>query len=169
MEGQKVHAGSFTGLPLIWQEHCDAKGVVVDYARDWDVLDEETGRIAFEADPTKIYGQAIILYNLACRKKPVQSVLLIDERRPTVRKSLKIRLNEEVRGSDYFSRSDSMKPKWMAQVIKTIQDEAATNPAAREFLAHVKIKDGMPISPEISKTEDAGDERAESISVPDAN
>jgi len=167
-EGQRVYAADLSPSPLAGNKNCSAKALIVDYARDWDLVDEQTGDIVRKAEPEKIYSQAILVYRLICKDKPEESVLMATDRSAVlIYRSWKIKKEQVVSARDYFGSSDSRKPRWMAQVIKTIQDEAATNPAAQEFLAHVKIKDGMPISPETSKTEDAETERAESISAPD--
>jgi len=171
---QKVYAATFNvdsiGLKRI--RHCEAQGVVVDYTHDWDVIDKETGVIIRKSDPNKIYDQAILAYKLSCDGEPEKTILNIDDRSGKLWYLKKLKLHEGevfLATKNYFSISENSRPRWIGQVIRTIQEEAVINPAAQEFLAHVKIKDGMPISPEISKTESTGDERVESISVPDAN
>jgi len=152
IEGKKVYAAKFSGRPMIWQKKCNTRGVVVDYVRDWDVIDENTGQVVFKADPTKIHEQVILMYNLTCKGESKQKVLLFDERHQVFRKPVKLWLNEEIRGSDYFKLHDSIKPRWMEQVIKTIQEEAPINPAAQDFLDNVEIgEDGLPVKPETSE------------------
>jgi len=152
IEGQQVYPARFKGLRrgLAWISHCEAHGVVVDYIKDWDTLDEETGRVIRKADPNKIHNQALLIYKLDCKGEPPKKILVTAERKAKIfGKKGKLDKNEFVVTNNYFDSADFIRPRWMAQVIKTIQAEAPTNPAAQDFLDSVKIgEDGLPIKPE---------------------
>lgn len=141
IEGQYVYAATFS-TPNKSGTKCDADGVVVDYARDWDVIDEHTGQITFKADPKKIYGQAIVLYHMECNHGLKSDVLLTGERRQIIGQPLKLNLLEKTHTTDFHTTTEFRKPRWMTQVLETILREAPTNPAALKFLQHVPLKNG---------------------------
>jgi hypothetical protein len=145
VEGQQVYGASFF-TPNKNGAKCYVDGVVVDYARDWDVIDDRTGHVVFKADPTKTYGQAVLMYHKECDDGTKSDVLLTDDRRQLIGKPAKLELLEGIHSTDYYTATEFQKPRWMAQVLKTIQTEAPTNPAARKFLEHVQTENGMPVA-----------------------
>jgi len=156
IDGQKVYAANFKGLRngLGWISHCEAQGLVVDYVKDWDTIDEETGRVIKKAEPDKIHNQALVLYKLNCKKEPSKKILATAERkaRLTFPQKGKLDKNEFIVTNSYFNISEQFHPRWMTQIIKTIQEEAPINPAAQDFLDTVEIgDDGLPVKPETSK------------------
>jgi len=150
VEGQRVSAAKLKPNPSQRRHKCDAQAVVVDYTRDWDIVDEATGDTIRKAEPDKIHNQAILVYRLFCEEDAPKAVLRIPERKVLgfLRKA-KVNDNEYIITHSYFDLSENARPRWMAQVIRTIQNEATTNPAAQDFLDNIKIgEDGLPINPE---------------------
>jgi len=148
VEGQKVYGSNFKPSPLLGQKKCGSKGILVDYVQDWDTINEETGEVIKKAEPDKIYDQAVLIYKLMCEGMPEQAVLLTTDRQAVLWfwKKIKLRDVEVIKARDYFKLSEKGQPKWMTQVIRTIQAEAPTNPAAQDFLDSVKIgEDGLPV------------------------
>jgi len=148
--GQRVYEAPLRRVPSMGN-NCDAKAILVQYGRDWDVLDSTTGEVRIKANPDEIYDQAILAYGLMCDGKPAEDVLLVTDRRkglPFLRTENMVK-NQLVIATSYFKLFEAQRPKWMPQVIRTIQNEAATNPAAQEFLAHVEIEDGLPVEREV--------------------
>jgi len=148
IDGQRVYAASFKGLRrgLRWISHCEAQAIVVDYEKDWDTVDEETGRIIRKAEIGKIHDQAILIYKLTCKEEDPRKILLTSDRKEKLWYLKKVKLHREefIITNNYFNFSEKDRPRWMAQVIKTIQEEAVQNPAAQDFLDNVEIKDGLP-------------------------
>jgi len=93
-----------------------------------------------------------LVYRYSCKEKPTENVLLTTDRVSKILlkfSSDKMKDREAFFTKNWFKIPDDMKPRWMPQVIKTIQAEAPTNPAAQDFLDSVKIgEDGLPIKPE---------------------
>lgn len=149
VSGQKVYATELNQRVPLWTDGCRYQGVWVDYVRDWDVLADD-GRVLFRAEPNESAGYALLVYRASCPGESPKAVLLTGDKRPyplfnTSHVALK---GHSFLASDYWSetRKDD-RPLWMTQVIKTILGEAPTNPAARLFLEHVEVENGMPVAP----------------------
>jgi len=154
VQDKQVYPVRFKPEPAQRRHKCDAQGIVVDYARDWDIVDESTGEVIRKAEPNKIYDQAILLYKLFCENEEPKAALRTTDRLAVAFFLKKKRLlnNEFVSTRDYFNLSENARPRWIVQVIQTIQEEAPTNPAAQDFLDNVEIgEDGLPVKPEISE------------------
>jgi len=99
--------------------------------------------------------QAVLVYRFTCKGKPARDVLLTTDRKGKLLlafSSKKLKEREVLFTKNWFKIPEPMKPRWMPQVIKTIQAEAPTNPAAQDFLDNVEIgEDGLPVKPEISE------------------
>jgi hypothetical protein len=147
-QGQKVYPVSLHAS-AVFSNGCGYRGVLVMYARDWDVLGED-GRVIFKADPDTVRGKAVLVYNSDCNKQGGAVLMVGDERfNPAFGLSPAVKGDTTFKISEYRGLAQRNNiPKWMGQVIKEIQAEAATNPAAQDFLNHVKIENGLPVAPE---------------------
>lgn len=132
----------------LFTKGCTYRGVIALFARDWDVLAED-GRVIFKADPGVIHGKALIAYEKSCDNQTEPVLLVGDRPLPMIDRALAVKgdMAWRLRGYQGLQQRNDI-PKWMGQVIKEIQAEAATNPAAQDFLNHVKVENGLPVAPE---------------------
>ncbi len=145
VEGQKVYYLEFDERRPMWAEKCNYDGIVVEYAKNWDTLGDH-GQVTFRAKPNEPHGYAILIYQERCPNKPARDMLSTSEGThiPYRGKLPFVNAGQGFNVGDYFSRALENRPKWMSQVVATVQAEAAWNPAAKSFLAHVPVADSMP-------------------------
>ncbi|MBF6618037.1 MAG: hypothetical protein ITG07_15080 [Candidimonas sp.] len=150
VKGQRVYEGRFFQQTTIFSKasRCEYDATSVMYARDWTRVDEATGA-KWEAEPGELAGVAYLAYKEYCPGKPAQDIFMVggNAYRNVANGKYLIRDGHSVEVGDYFGMKPEDRPKWMSQVIRTIERETPKNPAARTFLEHVKIENGMPIAP----------------------
>lgn len=151
--GQTIVAAELSKQVPLFAKKCDYKGIWAGYERDWDKMSEDGSQIIAKAEPGKRAGYAFIVYEETCEGTPSKPVLFVglspffSPREPEYVAFKGIRML----GNFYYLLAQQNDiPKWMPQAIKAIQAESTSNPAAREFLEHVKIADGLPVPPQDS-------------------
>lgn len=131
----KVYAVSMTEQAPMWTDKCKYDGVMVEYARDWEEEDRHTGFVR-PPEPDKPIGYALILTEERCPEKEARPIFNTDSKffTPLFGKAYVIREGGPMDTRDYMSQREEDRPKWMPQVLRTIEAEADRNPAARSFL-----------------------------------
>lgn len=142
-----------------WVEKCHYQGVMVQYARDWEETQPSTG-IVFTPEPDKPIGYALILTKEKCPGKEERAIFSAGAKYfYPFNKSYVIREGHRMDAVDYASQRDDMRPKWMPQVLKTIEEDAPRNVAAQNFLAEMKAR-----TESVTAAEEAQPRSAASIS-----
>jgi len=113
---------------------------MVQYARDWEEVQRMTG-VVFPPEPDKPVGYALILTQEKCPGKDERNIFSVDSKYfYPFNKSYVIREGHRMDAVDYASLSEDARPKWMPQVLKTIEADAPRNAAAQSFLAEMKAR-----------------------------
>lgn len=123
----------------MWVDKCAYDGVMVEYARDWEEVQEHTG-IVSPPEPDKPVGYALILTKERCPGKPEVKIFSTGAKYlyPLLGKGYVIREGHRMDAVAYPGARPDSGPKWMPQVLKTIETEALTNPAAKLFMADIQ-------------------------------
>jgi hypothetical protein len=153
INGQQVYPAEVKKQGPMWDKGCVYKGNWVRYYRNWDTMSEDGTRVLFKADSTKPFGYALLVYEERCPTTAAPKAVLYTSQPRT---SMWVGLNRAglvaipplaFTLENYLDPARvAERPKWMAQVVKTIQSEAPSNPAAQAFLSHVKIEGGLPVA-----------------------
>lgn len=141
--GIRVYAIEMFEQRPMWVTPCEYTGVLVEYARDWDELDE-LGHVVRMAEPSKPAGYALLLNKEMCPDKEPENILKTGTRSGLISEYV-IRKGHGHIAMNYLSTNSDMRPKWMPQVIETIKTEATTNPAAAHFLAEMQARSDTDI------------------------
>jgi hypothetical protein len=118
---------------------CQYKGVMVEYARDWNELDEQ-GNVVRVAEPDKAAGYALLLNQETCPKGGQKAILKVGSRAHYPWGAFVIRKSHSMIAVNYYGLSTDIRPKWMPQVLATLRAESATNPDAARFLAGLEAR-----------------------------
>lgn len=138
-ENISVYAVEMKQQAPMWADKCLYDGVMVQYARDWEETQESTG-IVLPAEPDKPLGYALILTKEKCPGKAERDIFSAGSKffYPLFGKDYVIREGHRIDSVDYASQRDDMRPKWMPQVLRTIESESTSNPAANSFITEMK-------------------------------
>jgi hypothetical protein len=152
-ETTRVYAVTMRQQAPFWVDKCHYNGVLVEYARDWEELQPSTGIILPPA-PEKPIGYALILTKEACPGKEARDIFSTGERFFPLFGHGKyvIRDGHRMDAVDYSSQREDARPKWMPQVLKTIQTEAAHNSIAQKFEAELVARSALTQNSEIDAT-----------------
>jgi hypothetical protein len=134
-ENVRVYAISMTQQAPFWVNKCHYDGVMVEFSRDWPEIDQSTG-VVLPPAPDKPFGYALILTKERCPGKVEQNIFSTDDKHFSPffgRGKYVIRDGNRMDAVDYASQKEDFRPKWMPQVLKTIQAEASSNVAAKNF------------------------------------
>ncbi len=133
-EAVKVYPVSMKQQAPIWVDKCRYQGVMVQYARDWEETQPST-EITLAPEPDKPVGYALILTRETCPGKDERAIFAVDSKHlyPFARGYV-IREGHRMDAVDFASQREDMRPKWMPQVLKTIEAEAPYNVAAQRFV-----------------------------------
>jgi len=137
----KVYAVSMTEQAPMWTDKCKYQGVMVEYARDWEEEQLSTG-IILPAEPDKPIGYALILTKERCPEKEERQIFNVGESpsSPFFGRKHVLREGNPVDTRDFVSMKEEFRPKWMPQVLRTIEAEAPKNPAAHHFLDEIRSR-----------------------------
>ena len=137
----KVYAVSMTEQAPMWTKKCKYEGVMVEYARDWEEEQLSTG-VILPPEPDKPIGYALILTKERCPEKEERAIFNTDSKffTPLFGKAYVIREGGPMDTRDYWSLKEEDRPKWMPQVLRTIEAEAPKNPAAQHFLDEMRTR-----------------------------
>lgn len=137
----KVYAVSMTEQAPMWTKKCKYEGVMVEYARDWEEEQLSTG-VILPPEPDKPIGYALILTKERCPEKEERAIFNTDSKffTPLFGKAYVIREGGPMDTRDYWSLKEEDRPKWMPQVLRTIEAEAPKNPAAQHFLDEIRSR-----------------------------
>ena len=138
-EGIRVYAVNLTQQAPLWSDLCHYKGVMVEYSRDW-VEKNKNGDIVLPPEPEKPIGYALILNKEKCPKQEERTIFSTGSKYfyPLFGKGYVIREGHRMDAVDYASQSEWLRPKWMPQVLRTLNDEANVNPVAKHFLEELE-------------------------------
>lgn len=137
----KVYQVSMTEQAPMWTKKCKYEGVMVEYARDWAEEQPSTG-IILPPEPDKPIGYALILTKERCPEKEERQIFNTDSKffTPLFGKAYVIREGGPMDTRDYWSQKEEDRPKWMPQVLRTIEAEAPKNPVAQHFLDEIRAR-----------------------------
>jgi len=137
----KVYAVSMTEQAPMWTDKCKYEGVMVEYARDWEEEQLSTG-VILAPEPDKPIGYALILTKERCPEKEERAILNVGDSpsSPFFGRKHVLREGNPVDTRDFESMKEEYRPKWMPQVLRTIEAEAPKNPAAQHFLDEMRTR-----------------------------
>lgn len=138
----KVYALTMKQQAPLWSDKCLYDGVMVQYARDWEETQDATGAV-MAAEPDKPIGYALILTKERCPGKEARAIFSTASKYfyPLFGRDYVIREGHRLDAIDYAGLKADLRPKWMPQVMKTIESESASNPAAQDFMAEMKRRE----------------------------
>lgn len=138
-DGIKVYSVSLKQQAPMWVDKCLYDGVMVQYARDWEEPEQVTG-VILPPEPDKPVGYALILTRENCPGKEPRNIFSTGSKffYPLFGKDFVIRERHRIDAFDYADTREEMRPKWMPQVMKTIEAEAVGNPVAQAFVMEMQ-------------------------------
>jgi len=138
--GVKVYPIAMFQQRPMWVTPCEYRGVIVEYSRDWDEVDD-AGHVVRKADPHKREGYAVILNKEACPNKQPADIIKVGSATMSGlfgEPKYAIREGHGRTAVNYLDMHPDLRPRWMPQVIRTIKHEAAGNPVAADFLTQMR-------------------------------
>ncbi|MBY4727396.1 MULTISPECIES: hypothetical protein [Burkholderia] len=139
-EGVRVYSISMKQQAPLWVEKCHYQGVMVQYARDWEENQPVTG-MALAPEPDTPIGYALILTKEKCPGKDERAIFSVGSKYfYPFNKSYVIREGHRMDAVDYASQREDVRPKWMPQVLRTIETDAPRNVAAQNFMVEMKAR-----------------------------
>jgi hypothetical protein len=135
-ERGSVVATEFRPATAVWNKthNCRYYGLAIPFTRDWD---EESGgaenKVVRPAEPDKLAGYAFIVNKLQCPDEEAQFVFNVGDKWRDWKAGAP--LIKSMHLASFALRPDpAMQPKWLPQVMQTIEKAAEKDPVAKEFL-----------------------------------
>ncbi len=142
-DGIKVYPVAMKQQTSYFTTPCHYQGLLVEFARDWEELQAATGTM-LPPEPDKPIGYALILTHEQCPDKAARDIFSLDEKHfhflTRSRGDYVIREGQRMDAVDFSAYAPDQRPKWLPQVLKTIRDEAARNPAAEKFESEMRSR-----------------------------
>jgi hypothetical protein len=140
-EDVRVYAVAMRQQTPYGVDKCAYDGVMVQYARDWEEVQPSTENV-LPPEPDKPIGYALILTKEKCPGKDERAIFSTGSKffYPFFGRSYVIREGHRIDAVDYASQPENMRPKWMPQVLKTIETDAPENIVAQNFLGEMKAR-----------------------------
>lgn len=152
-ENIKVYRIDMKQQAPMWVDKCLYNGVAVEYTRDWEEIQKSTGTV-LPPEPDKPIGYAVILTKEKCPGKEGRNIFTTGSKpyKALFNRDYVILEGYRIDTVDYINQKEDFRPKWMPQVLKTIEKESSSNPAAAEFISEMKLraeanKDGKSATP----------------------
>lgn len=141
-ENTRVYAITMNKQAPMWADKCLFNGVIVEYARDWEQLEESTGIMLPPAPDTPI-GYAIILTKEKCEGADERAIFRTGSKffYSFMGKQYVVGQGYSINAADYASQSEQLRPKWLPQVLKTIETDAPNNAVAQAFLTEMQARE----------------------------
>jgi len=138
-EGVRVYAVALKQQAPMWVDKCLYDGVMVQYARDWEEPGPVSG-VVLPAEPDKPVGYALIVTREKCPGKEARDVFSTGSKLfyPLFGKEYVIRERHRIDAVDYASTREDLRPRWMPQVMRTLENDAASNAVARQFITEMQ-------------------------------
>lgn len=145
-DGAKVYPVEMGQRRPLGFASCKYQGVMVEYSRDWDEIDE-WGHVVRAAEPDTSVGYALLLINESCPESEPQEIMKIGSKSfyPIWGRDFVIRKSHSMTAVDYFNLAQGLRPQWMPQVLNTIKEEAATNPVAANFFVELESRSDLEL------------------------
>lgn len=146
-DGVRVYAVAMRQQTPYGVEKCNYDGVMVQYARDWEEV--QPSGVVVPPEPDKPIGYALILTKEKCPGKDERPIFSAGSKffYPLFGRGYVIREGHRMDAVDYASQPENMRPKWMPQVLKTIEADAPGNIVAQNFLAEMKARSDAAKAP----------------------
>lgn len=117
---------------------CLYKGLVVPYKRTWEEV--HTNYFGFTTvlppEPTEHAGYAVLISHKKCEgKAPEPMFYVASVWMPVAKRTAYLFRNWNTRFDLVSSLREDQRPKWLEQVMGVIEEQAKTDPVAREFVA----------------------------------
>lgn len=133
----------FTAHREWWREDGEGKclytGLVVPFARDWELLDETTNTVR-PPEPDVAVGQAILVNQKVCEGKEPEVMLRTGETWGT--RGI-LRPGNIINVADVTQAKPDQRPKWFAQVLARAQRLAASDENAKAFASSLEKLSGQ--------------------------
>lgn len=121
---------------------CKFTGLMVPFSRDWTVeVDNTYSKSVVAAEPDVTAGHAFVINKKSCPGKEPEFVFRVDETSWVNGKAKPGALKWAARQTmlDFRSMREDQRPKWFKQVMARIERVAASDQAAKDFLAFQSI------------------------------
>lgn len=140
-QGVRVYSVAMHQQAPYWVDKCSYQGVMVQYARDWEEVSASNDTV-LPPEPDKPVGYALVLTSEKCPNKDERPIFSTSSKffYPVFGRAYVIREGHRLDAVDYASQPEHMRPKWMRQVLKTIEAEAPENKAAQAFMAEMAAR-----------------------------
>jgi hypothetical protein len=140
-EGVRVYSVAMRQQTPYGVDKCSYDGVMVQYARDWEEVQSSTEQV-LPPEPDKPIGYALILTKEKCPGKSERPIFSTGSKffYPLFGRGYVIREGHGVNAVDYAGLPENMRPKWMPQVLKTIEAEVPDNKVAQMFVAEMMAR-----------------------------
>jgi hypothetical protein len=117
---------------------CRYYGIAVPYARDWEIVSENTltnTKTVLPPEPGKIHSYAILINKKTCPGKEPERMLIggSDQSGTGIFRNIGLIKRESFMATD-ISANPKEQPKWLNQVMKVIEAAEPTKPFVKEFL-----------------------------------
>ncbi len=138
--GVQVYAISMTQQAPLWVKLCHYDGIMVEYARDWEESQPGTDMV-LKPQPDKPIGYALLLTKERCPNKDERAIFSLGSKYfyPLSRKYV-IRERHRIDAVAYEDYRKDSRPKWLPQVLETIERNSVDNAAARNFLMEMEAR-----------------------------
>lgn len=138
--GVQVYAVSMTQQAPLWVKLCHYDGILVEYARDWEESQPGTDMV-LKAQPDKPIGYALLLTKERCPNKDERAIFSLGSKYfyPLSRKYV-VREKHRIDARAYEDFRKDALPKWLPQVLETIERNSSDNAAARNFLTEMEAR-----------------------------
>lgn len=122
-----------------YSKKCLYDTALFPYVKDWETVNPKTGH-TYPPKPDEVIGYALIATKQKCPGKEVQPVFLTSEKPLYWLFGAKYVVREHARfdTDDYVQTKPEDRPKWLPQVLKTIESESEKDPAAKQLLVDME-------------------------------
>ena len=119
--------------------HCEFRGVMVPFVRDWDIVrsNAESGVEAVQkAEPDETAGQAFLINEKICDGQ--SQALMRGDDLWRLREGGTLYRKKSITATDLLTTAKDQQPKWLIQVLDRLARLAPNDPVAAKFLATSK-------------------------------
>lgn len=139
-EGVRVYDISMTQQAPLWVKLCHYDGILVEYARDWEESQPGTD-IVSKPQPDKPIGYALLLTKERCPNKDERAIFSLGTKSfYGFNKKYVIREGHRIDAIAYEDYRKDARPRWLPQVLNTVERSAPDNVAARNFLIEMEAR-----------------------------
>jgi len=139
-DGVRVYAISMTQQAPLWVNLCHYDGILVEYARDWEESQPGTD-IVLKPQPDKPIGYALLLTKERCPDKDERAIFSLGTKSfYGLNRKYVIREGHRIDAIAYEDFRKDSRPRWLPQVLETVERNSSDNAAARNFLMEMETR-----------------------------